>query len=110
MKLKLRQFRKGDEVGITKLDNSLLTHKCNKRNLKNWYWKYRSKHSTSKPIIIVAELAKKIIGHFAIIQTKYLFNEKKINGSHSVGLMVDKKWQSRGIVKFLSATLITSFI
>ena len=99
----IREYKKNDEIGIMSLDNSLLSHKWNKRNLSNWYWKYKSKISNS--IIIVAEYKKKIIGHFAVIPIYYSINKKKILSSHSIGLMIAKKWQSRGLVKFLSEKL-----
>ena len=39
MNLEIKTYKNKDEFGIVNLDNSLLLHKWNKRNLKNWYWK-----------------------------------------------------------------------
>ena len=75
MNFTIRKYKKNDEIGIMNLDNSLLTHKWNKRNLKNWYWKY--KNGISNSIIVVAEYKKKIIGHFAVIPIYYSINKKK---------------------------------
>jgi len=96
MNLEIKTYKNKDEFGIVNLDNSLLLHKWNKRNLKNWYWKYKK-----KKLIIVAKYKKIIMGHFAAIEIDYVFKNFFLKGSHSVGLMVQKKWQSRGISALL---------
>ena len=105
MTLLIREYKKNDEKGIMNLDNSLLVNKWNKRNLKNWHWKYKNKNQKKKSTIIVAEYKKKIVGHFAVIPIYYLQNKKKFLSSHSIGLMISKSWQSRGLVKLVSDKL-----
>lgn len=102
MSLKIDSYKKLDEHGIMKLDNSLIVNKLNKRNLSNWYWKYKKKNN----FIVVAKKNKKIVGHFASIKIDYILNKKKYKGAHTIGLMVKKKWQSRGLPILLFKKLI----
>ena len=52
-------------------------------------------------MIVVAKYKKKMIGHFAAIEIEYVLKNFFLSGSHSIGLMVAKKWQSRGISALL---------
>ena len=74
---KIRKYIKGDELSILKLDRFVETHKWNRRNLKNWFWKYKGKNSSGKSKVYVCEYKKKIIATFATIPLEYIFNKKK---------------------------------
>ena len=39
----IREYKVGDEKDILKLDRFLEEHPWNRRNLKNWKWKYKGK-------------------------------------------------------------------
>ena len=45
---KIRKYAEGDEISILKLDRLVETHKWNRRNLKNWIWKYKGKNPSGK--------------------------------------------------------------
>ena len=99
--MKIRLYKKGDEKGILKLDSLLETHPWNRRNKKNWWWKYKGSNPFGKSIIVVAEDKKKIIATFSIIPINYKFNKKLINGSHSIAMLVHPKWQKKGVIKLV---------
>ena len=42
-----------------KLDSLLETHPWNRRNKKNWFWKYKGSNPFGKSIVVVAENKKK---------------------------------------------------
>ena len=93
--MKIRLYKKGDERGILKLDSLLETHPWNRRNKKNWFWKYKGSNPFGKSIVVVAENKKRIVATFAIIPIDYNLNKKLINGSHSIAMLVHPDWQKR---------------
>lgn len=99
--MKIRLYKKGDERGILKLDSLLETHPWNRRNKKNWYWKYKGSNPFGKSIIVVAENKKRIVATFAIIPIDYNLNKKLINGSHSIAMLVHPDWQKKGVIKLV---------
>ena len=99
--MKVRLYKKNDEKGIIKLDSLLEIHPWNRRNKKNWFWKYKGSNPFGKSIIVVAEDKKKIIATFSIIPINYKFNNKLIKGSHSIAMLVHPSWQKKGVIKLV---------
>tara|TARA_B110000977_G_scaffold28001_1_gene35704 strand:- start:32628 stop:33638 length:1011 start_codon:yes stop_codon:yes gene_type:complete len=104
---KIRKYIKGDELSILKLDRFVETHKWNRRNLKNWFWKYKGKNSSGKSKVYVCEYKKKIIATFATIPLEYIFNKKKVTFSNSIAMIVHPKYQDKGIIKYLGDKLLS---
>ncbi len=99
--MKIRSYKKGDELGILKLDLISENHPWNRRNNANWFWKYKGPNPFGKSIVVVAEHNKKIIATFAIIPINYRHKGKIIKGSHSIAMIVHPKWQKKGIIKLV---------
>jgi len=99
--MKIRLYKKNDEKGILKLDTLLETHPWNRRNKKNWFWKYKGPNPSGKSIIVVAEDKNKIVAVFSIIPISYRFNKKLVKGSHSIGMLVHPNWQKKGVIKLV---------
>jgi len=104
--LEIRKYREGDEEGFQRLDNLVEEHPWNRRNLANWEWKFRGKNPAGKPLMIYADNDSEIVGHFAAIPMKYWIDGESVIGSHSVAMMIDPKWQNRGLIKYVSDKLI----
>ena len=104
--LEIRSYQPGDEAGFQKLDNLVEEHPWNRRNLANWEWKFRGKNPAGKPLMIYADNDSEIVGHFAAIPMKYWIDGESVIGSHSAAMMVDPKWQNRGLIKFVADKLI----
>ena len=104
--LEIRKYREGDEEGFQKLDNLVEEHPWNRRDLANWKWKFRDKNPAGEPLMIYATNDSEIVGHFAAIPMKYWIDGKTVIGSHSVAMMIDPKWQNRGLIKFIADKLI----
>ena len=99
--MKIRTYKKGDEIDILKLDSISENHPWNRRNKANWIWKYKGPNPFGKSIVVVAEYKKKIIATFAIIPINYSFSGKIIKASHSIAMIVHPKWQKKGIIKLV---------
>ena len=99
--MKIRTYKKGDEIDILKLDSISENHPWNRRNKANWIWKYKGPNPFGKSIVVVAEYKKKIIATFAIIPVNYSFRGKIIKASHSIAMIVHPKWQKKGIIKLV---------
>ena len=69
--MKIRRYQKGDEIGIFKLDRMTEEHPWNRRNLKNWFWKYKGNNPAGRSLVWVAEINQKIVGTFSIIPMNY---------------------------------------
>ena len=104
--LKIRSYKQGDESGFQELDQLVEVHPWNRRNLDNWFWKFKGNNPAGEPIMIYAENNDKIIGHFAAIPMNYWFDGEKTVGSHSAAMMIDPAWQNKGLIKFVADKLI----
>ena len=103
---KIRKYKKGDEIEILKLDRLVETHKWNRRNLKNWYWKYKGRKPGGKTNIFVCEYKNKVIATFSTIPLRYNFKKKNIIVANSIAMIVHPKYQDKGIMKFLGDKLL----
>jgi len=104
--LDIRLYKLGDEKGFLKLDQLVEVHRFNRRNLDNWYWKFKGNNPAGEPIMVYAENDGVIIGHFAAIPMNYWFNGKNIVASHSAAMMIHPDWQNKGLIKFIADRLI----
>ena len=103
--VKIRKYENGDEAGIMDLDRSVELHPWNRRDIKNWNWKYKGSNPAGKPLIYIAEDKGEIIGHFAAIPINYFISGKLVKGSHSIAMIIDPKWQNKGLIKFIADQL-----
>jgi hypothetical protein len=104
--LEIRKYRTGDEAGFQKLDKLVEEHRWNRRNLANWEWKFRGKNPAGKSLMMYADNDSDIVGHFAAIPMKYWIDGETVTCSHSAAMMIDPKWQNRGLIKFVADKLI----
>ena len=49
--MKIRTYKKGDEIDILKLDSISENHPWNRRNKANWIWKYKGPNPFGKSIV-----------------------------------------------------------
>ena len=102
----IRKYKKGDEVGILKLDRLVEEHIWNRRNLKNWYWKFDKKAKGMKSIVFVCEKNNEIIATFAILPIKWKIHKKEFTASHSIAMIVHPNYQNKGLIKFVADKVI----
>jgi predicted N-acetyltransferase YhbS len=102
----IRKYKKGDEFGILKLDRLVEEHIWNRRNLKNWFWKFNKKKKTMKSIVFVCEKNNKIIATFAILPIKWKIYNKEFTASHSIAMIVHPNYQNKGLIKFVADKVI----
>lgn len=103
--MKIRKYKKGDEKGILKLDRLVEEHPWNRRNLKNWYWKYKGSNPFGKALVWVAEDNNKIVATFSLIPLNYYVNKKVILGACSIAMIVHPNYQNKGLIKFVADKL-----
>lgn len=103
---KIRKYRYGDEKQILKLDRLVEEHPWNRRNIQNWYWKFKKSPNNLKPIVYVCVLKKKIVATFSTIPLNYYLNGKKTKFSNSIAMIVHPNYQDKGIMKFLGDKLM----
>ena len=103
--MKIRKYKLGDEKQIVKLDRMVEEHPWNRRNLKNWLWKYKKKNPSGKSLVWVVEENKKVIGTFSILPMYHKVGNKIIKGSNSIAMIIHPKWQNKGLIKFLADKL-----
>ncbi|MGA1870288.1 MAG: GNAT family N-acetyltransferase [bacterium] len=102
----IRPYKEGDEQDIMLLDRLVEVHPWNRRDLPNWYWKYKGDNPAGEPIIFVADNEGELIAHFAVIPMWYWINGEKIRGSHSIAMIVKPAWQNRGLIKFVADKML----
>jgi hypothetical protein len=103
----IRKYKKKDEIQILKLDRLVEVHPWNRRNLKNWFWKYKSLNPAGRSLVWVAENKKKIFATFSLIPIDYFINQSIIKGSCSIAMIVHPRWQNKGLIKFVADKLFS---
>ena len=103
--MNIRKFKQGDEKQILKLDRLVETHPWNRRNINNWYWKYKGNNPFGKAMVWVAEEKKKIVATFSIIPLNYKINGETVKGSCSIAMIVHPSYQNKGLIKFVADKL-----
>ena len=66
--MQIRKYKKKDEIQILKLDRLVETHPWNRRNIKNWLWKYKGPNPAGKSLVWVAVNKKKFLLLFLLFQ------------------------------------------
>tara|TARA_B100000963_G_C22618773_1_gene668768 strand:+ start:554 stop:1531 length:978 start_codon:yes stop_codon:yes gene_type:complete len=105
MTIKIRKYKKGDEKQILNLDRLVETHPWNRRNLKNWYWKYKGNNPFGNSLVWVAMNKKKVVATFSIIPLDYIVKGKILKGSCSIAMIVHPEYQNKGLIKFVADKL-----
>jgi len=101
----IRKYKKGDEKKILLLDRIVETHPWNRRNLKNWFWKYKGCNPFGKSMVWVAEEKNKIVATFAAIPMDFRLKKKIIKGACSIAMIVHPTYQNKGLIKFVADKL-----
>jgi Acetyltransferase (GNAT) domain len=104
--MKIRAYLKGDEHQILELDARELPSIWNRRTLKNWTWKFTQSNPAGHAMIWVAEHKDQLIAHFAAVPFKLKTFDLEFTASHTIGALVDKKYQNRGILKYVGDKLM----
>ena len=103
--MKIRKYKNKDEIQILKLDRLVEEHPWNRRNLKNWYWKYKGKNPFGRSLVWVAEKEKKIVATFSVIPLEYILDKKTVLGGCSIAMIVHPDYQNKGLIKFVADKL-----
>jgi hypothetical protein len=98
--MQLRAYKDGDEKQIIALDSKLAADRWNLRNLDNWYWKFTSQNPSGKSFIWVIEDNNRLIAHFAAVPYRLKVFNEEFTVSHSIGALVEERYQNRGLMKF----------
>ena len=108
--MKIRSYKKGDEKEIMELDARELPSRWNPRTLKNWYWKFTENNPAGHSFIWVAEREEHLVGHFAAVPFRLKVFDEELTASHTIGALVDKKFQRRGLLKFVGEKLMDELV
>lgn len=108
--MNIRPYRQGDEEGILILDDKLFSSKWNPRTLENWHWKFTGSNPAGHALVWVAEHQGEIVGHFAAVPYRLKVFDREIMASHTIGAMVDERFQNRGLLKFINDRLVENLI
>ncbi len=104
--MKIRPYQKGDEKAIMDLDARALPSKWNPRTLENWYWKFTDKNPNGHAIIWVADHKEQMVAHFAAVPYKLKTFGHITSASHSIGALVEEKYQNRGLLKLVGDKML----
>jgi hypothetical protein len=104
--MKIRAYMKGDEKEIMELDARELPSLWNRRTLENWYWKFTGSNPAGHSFIWVAEHKDHLVGHFAAVPYRLKVFDEELTASHTIGALVDRKFQNRGLLKFVGEKLM----
>ena len=108
--MKIRSYIRGDEKGIMELDARELPSRWNPRTVENWYWKFTDKNPAGHSLIWVAEHEDQLVGHFAAVPFRLKVFDEELTASHTIGALVDKKFQNRGLLKFVGGRLMEELV
>ena len=97
----IRPYALGDEKAILALDARVLPSLWNPRTLENWHWKFTDKNPAGRSFIWLAEHEGQIIAHFAAVPYRLKIFDKETTASHTIGALVEEKYQNRGLLKLL---------
>ncbi len=104
--MKIRSYIKGDKKEIMELDARELPSRWNRRTIENWYWKFTDRNPAGHALIWVAEHENRLVGHFAAVPYRLKVLDEELTASHTIGALVDKKFQNRGLLKFVGDKLM----
>ncbi len=93
----IRPYREGDENGIVELLNLAWKARFGKwHDLPYWHWKYKQ-NPAGHPIVWIAELEDKIIGHYGIVPVIMKVGNTYMTGSFSGDAATHTNYQGRGV-------------
>jgi hypothetical protein len=104
--MKIRSYVSGDEHAIMNLDARVLPSVWNRRTLQNWYWKYTETNPAGASLIWLAEHQEKLVAHFAAVPYRLKVFDEEVRASHSIGALVEEKYQNRGLLKLVGDKLM----
>jgi hypothetical protein len=108
--MEIRSYRKGDEKEIMDLDARVLPSIWNRRTLANWYWKYTDANPAGPSFIRLACHNGKIVAHFAAVPYRLKTFAGEVTASHSIGALVEEKYQNRGVLKLVGDKLMADLV
>jgi hypothetical protein len=108
--MEFRAYRDGDEGSILELDARELPSVWNRRTLENWRWKFTGRNPAGASSIQVAEHEGSMVGHFAAVPYRLKVLEEELTASHSIGALVDRRYQKRGLLKFVGDRLMADLV
>ncbi|MCP4152809.1 MAG: GNAT family N-acetyltransferase [bacterium] len=108
--MEIRHYLKGDEKEIMELDDRALPSKWNPRSLPNWYWKFTGTNPAGHSLIWVAEHKGQMLAHFAAVPYKLKTYDEELLASHSIGALVEVKYQNRGLLKLVGDKLMEDLV
>jgi hypothetical protein len=103
--MKIRSYLEGDEKAIMELDARVLPSIWNRRTLANWYWKYTKTNPAGPSLIWVADHKEQMVAHFAAVPYRLKVFDEEVIASHSIGALVEEKYQNRGLLKLVGDKL-----
>jgi hypothetical protein len=108
--MEIRSYQKGDEKEIMDLDARVLPSVWNRRTLANWYWKYTETNPAGPSFIWLARHNAKIVAHFAAVPYRLKVFAGEVIASHSIGALVEEKYQNRGLLKLVGDRLMDDLV
>lgn len=108
--MEFRRYRPGDERAIMGLDERELPSLWNRRTLDNWHWKYTARNPAGESLIWLAEHEGQLVGHFAAVPYRLQVAGEELTASHTIGALVDRRFQKRGLLKFVGDRLMADLI
>lgn len=108
--MKIRSYQKGDEQAIMDLDARALPSIWNRRTLQNWYWKFTETNPAGASLIWVADHQEKMVAHFAAVPYRLKVFDEEVIASHSIGALVEGKYQNRGLLKLVGDKLMEDLV
>lgn len=103
--LRIRTYQTNDEQAILDLDRKVMPSDWNPRTLDNWQWKFSGENPSGHAFIWLAEREEEIIAHFAAVPMPLNVFGDVVRGSHTIGALVDERYQNRGLLKLVADRL-----
>jgi len=100
--LDIKEYKKGDEIGILDLFESVFNKKM---SLEYWEWRFIKNPIHKNPMITLMWDDDKIVGHYAISPNKMQINDKTYLAALSMTTMTHPKYSGRGIFTKLATSL-----
>ncbi|MCP5053733.1 MAG: GNAT family N-acetyltransferase, partial [bacterium] len=104
--MKIRTYLSGDEQEILALDARALPSVWNRRTLQNWHWKFTARNPAGAALIALAHHNDQLVGHFAAVPYRLKVFDEELTASHSIGALVEVKYQNRGLLKLVGDKLM----
>lgn len=93
-----REYRDGDEKEILNLFRKGFGEE---RTIEHWMWQYK-KNPAGKGVIFLADCGGKIVGHYAVVPTRFKIGDNEVLGSQSLDTVTDEAFLRKGIFTTLA--------